>query len=286
MKIILSRKGFDSAAGRCPSPIFPDGRFLSLPIPSREAPSRFSDITFDELRIGDLVDSLTNHAYGPDSCIHLDPDLTSDTLERRSGWRPAFGQTDSAQSHLANNAVGVGDLFLFFGWFRNVVRSGTGWDYQSGAPHQHVMFGWLQVNEMLFVGSDTAKFRKSHPWLVAHPHLHMNRTPSNTIYVASEELRLPGLTKTCAGGGTFRTVRPDLVLTSENQNNRSLWMLPKFFQPNGRTPLTYHKNPSRWIEASDDQVHLQSVGRGQEFVLNADEYPEAIAWAAALISGI
>ena len=31
MKIILSRKGFDSANGGGPSPIFPDGRLLSLP---------------------------------------------------------------------------------------------------------------------------------------------------------------------------------------------------------------------------------------------------------------
>jgi len=34
MKIILSRKGFDSEAGGYPSPILPDGTMLSLPIPS------------------------------------------------------------------------------------------------------------------------------------------------------------------------------------------------------------------------------------------------------------
>lgn len=28
MRIILSRKGFDSAAGGCPSPILPDGRLF------------------------------------------------------------------------------------------------------------------------------------------------------------------------------------------------------------------------------------------------------------------
>ena len=35
MKIILSRKGFDSGYGGCPNPILPDGTLLSLPIPSR-----------------------------------------------------------------------------------------------------------------------------------------------------------------------------------------------------------------------------------------------------------
>ena len=42
MRLILSRKGFDSANGGCPSPIFPDGSMLSLPIPSRSAPHRYS----------------------------------------------------------------------------------------------------------------------------------------------------------------------------------------------------------------------------------------------------
>src|ERR1035441_4619606 len=31
MKLILSRKGFDSSAGGKPSPIFPDGTMISLP---------------------------------------------------------------------------------------------------------------------------------------------------------------------------------------------------------------------------------------------------------------
>ena len=33
MKLILSRKGFDSQSGGCPSPIFPNGTLYSLPIP-------------------------------------------------------------------------------------------------------------------------------------------------------------------------------------------------------------------------------------------------------------
>ena len=34
MKLIFSRKGFDSSAGGIPSPILPDGRMISLPIPA------------------------------------------------------------------------------------------------------------------------------------------------------------------------------------------------------------------------------------------------------------
>ncbi|CAI8922445.1 hypothetical protein EMIT0158MI4_310005 [Burkholderia ambifaria] len=39
------------------------------------------------------------------------------------GWRPALGQTGAAQGHLSNNGVGAGDVFLFFGWFRQVEKS-------------------------------------------------------------------------------------------------------------------------------------------------------------------
>src|ERR1022692_1176811 len=35
MRIILSRKGFDSSSGGVPSPIFPDGTTLSLFIPDK-----------------------------------------------------------------------------------------------------------------------------------------------------------------------------------------------------------------------------------------------------------
>lgn len=35
-KIILSRKGFDDATGGGSSPIFPDGKMFSIPIPKQD----------------------------------------------------------------------------------------------------------------------------------------------------------------------------------------------------------------------------------------------------------
>ena len=49
MKLVLSRKGFDSSAGGIPSPILPDGRLISLPIPSRE-----DDFTFADINVPDV----------------------------------------------------------------------------------------------------------------------------------------------------------------------------------------------------------------------------------------
>ena len=45
MKLILSRKGFDSSYGKVPSPIFPDDRMLSLPIPDKSSVIKYSDIS-------------------------------------------------------------------------------------------------------------------------------------------------------------------------------------------------------------------------------------------------
>ena len=47
-KLILSRKGFDSGSGGCPSPIFPDGTVFSLPIPSGD------EEAFVDLQHGDI----------------------------------------------------------------------------------------------------------------------------------------------------------------------------------------------------------------------------------------
>ena len=44
MRIILSRKGFDSANGGYPSPIMPDGRMVSLPIPDQDTDVKYSQL--------------------------------------------------------------------------------------------------------------------------------------------------------------------------------------------------------------------------------------------------
>ena len=46
MKVILSRKGFDSQYGGMPSPILPDGTMLSLPIPSKDDNIKYSDLNY------------------------------------------------------------------------------------------------------------------------------------------------------------------------------------------------------------------------------------------------
>src|SRR4051812_5848531 len=99
MRIVLSRKGFDAANGGGPSPIFPDGRLLSLPIPSRGAPVTYADITGCGQRLDRIVEDLSGGRIRGNQPAHLDPDLSRPSLPRLEGWRAAFGQVEAAQAH-------------------------------------------------------------------------------------------------------------------------------------------------------------------------------------------
>ena len=116
MKIILSRKGFDSTSGGCPNPILPDGTLLSMPIPDDEA-MKYSDLQYNGRTYDKILASL-NPGMVYDGC-HLDPDIREGIRIRPiENWIPAFGQTGSALGILRNAGVTFGDLFLFFGIFR------------------------------------------------------------------------------------------------------------------------------------------------------------------------
>jgi hypothetical protein len=277
MKLILSRKGFDSSFGGCASPIFEDHSFISLPIPEPAARISFSDIGGDG-RIGKIVEDLTSKCTKPLKAkdhVHLDPDLKSDSLTRKPGWRPLFGQAMAAQEHLALQKVKKGDLFLFFGWFRRVEEHNGKFRFVRGAPDLHMFFGWLEVGETWRLPEDKSKVPA---WADEHPHVTAPDSAktyrSNTIYVAPESGKF--------GAGTFRSYSDKLVLTQPGKS-RSHWQLPKWFDYTDRPPgLTYHSNPKRWVP-NESSVYLQTVARGQEFVLDTDHYPEARGWAKALI---
>lgn len=130
MKIILSRKGFDSIAGGYPSPLFIDERYLvSLPIPE-DIDGNYIDtgITYSDIYLkegntySDVMNSLGIKGFEK-RYVHLDPDINSSTKRNRDAdWRGIFGQCGASQSHLANHKVEEGDLFLFFGWFKDVKK--------------------------------------------------------------------------------------------------------------------------------------------------------------------
>jgi len=286
MKIILSRKGFDSSsAGGWPSPIFPHGSFCSLPIRSRREHLRMSDIRWRKRDLGSIVKELTGKQFGG---VHLDPDLRRESIPRKPGWLPMFGQEGPAQKHLENENVCFGDIFLFFGWFRQ-----TKWDketdtliYLPKSPKMHVIFGWLQVDRIW----KPSRMTHVPSWAQKHPHIehaHVHDKRSNTVYVAPPWLHLPGLRKKMRGGGVFRKQVEALRLTADGEKRCSFWRLPKWFYPSrGRPPLTYHSEKGRWGKPDSKWVMLETVRRGQEFVLDCDYYPEAIGWLKDIFANV
>lgn len=273
MKIILSRKGFDSQYGGVPSPIFPDGGILSLPIPSSAATVTYGDLTYQEIPVGELVENLTQGDIRASDTAHLDPDLDETLTTRTNGWIPSFGQVGSAQAHLANQGVGPGDLFLFFGWFREIERTTGRWRFNPNAPDLHVLFGWLWVNEVLRVGANTRSYAHQYPALATHPHLvGEGWNASNTVYTGKD-------------AGVFEKISEQRILT-EPEQSRSVWRLPGWFYPRRRTPLTFHTSAERWSLLTGGSARLRTASRGQEFVLDAYEYPEAMAWIDGLMSEV
>lgn len=280
MKIIFSRKGFDSQYGGVPSPILPDGGMTSFPIPSKYG-RPLKDLSFQGRLLAELVSDLKPGV----NTVHLDPDLEFESVPRELGWLPNFGQVGRAQSHLANEGVDVGDVFLFFGWFRQIERSCDRWQYKRSAPNIHSLFGWLQVGKVINVPKDSPDtVAKRYPWLADHPHVQYQVTigNNNTLYVSADKLHIDGQPTNAPGGGMFKRWMPALQLT-EPGCTRSKWLLPGWMAPSSDLrPMSMHGNLSRW-EVAGEQVRLQTVGKGQEFVLDVGTSSLAKTWLRGLI---
>jgi len=281
MKIIFSRKGFDSGSGGVPSPIFPDTRMVSLPIPDRYSPIAYSQIHWDDLNVGKIVEDLTKGKIPSTYRAHLDPDIHPGSLNRHYQWRPLFGQAGASQGHLRNQGINTGDVFVFFGLFQEVVWKNGKWKWNTTSVPKHVIWGWFQIETVLAVEDiDQAEF----DWALYHPHFHRtSRHISNTIYLAKKALDIVGIEGLAiTGAGIFPQFMNTLQLTAP-ESPVSVWKLPLWMFPKENAPaLSYHTNLDRW-EKQANYALLQTVGRGQEFVLDCAYYPESIQWLEKLL---
>lgn len=267
MKVVLSRKGFDSSIGKCASPILPNGELLSLPIPTRDK------ISYDELRTSsglsykELIGQLGAASHIQGKGAHLDPDLVPQLRPRLQGWRPSLGQIGAAAGHLRNQKVGVGDLFLFYGWFRQTELVEGRLQYVSSAPNLHVIYGYLRVGEVLAVDEGYVLPQ----WLRDHPHADRERRKqsTNTLYLAAPKLgsgfNIPG--------ASVLSFKKNRVLTVPGMT-RGKWVLPGVLRDRS---ISYHT-----ADAWKDE-YFQSYSRAQEYVIDADR--RVVDWALGLIGG-
>lgn len=283
MKIILSRKGFDSSSGGCPNPIMPDGQLLPLPIPDKRSPIRYNAINCNGINLGEIVNDITRCKISGDAGAHLDPDIDKHQFPRTPGWQPLLGQHGSAQGHLAKQGVNEGDLFLFFGLFQPVIKTGEGWRFDRTQSPRHHFWGWLQIGDIRHVSDVTDS---DLPWAQYHPHFHLPAEKNNSLYIAQQQLNLGKSSADTAGAGIFPKTHRNLYLTAPDARTPSQWRVPSWMYPaEGKAPLSYHHKRDRWQRPAAGKrfIGLQSVARGQEFVLDSQDYPQAKRWAQQLI---
>jgi Nucleotide modification associated domain 3 len=287
MKIVLSRKGFDSKFGGCESPIFPNDEMLSLPIPEDSGFAN-ANICYGDLRsfvagfphIGAIVEQLTSGRHDAKSLAHLDPHLDGRMYYPSPDWRALFGQIAAAQGHLRNQDVREGDLFLFYGLYREVEVKGKRIKFRPDKRARHVIFGWMSIGEVVPIEEPAAaeRWSQKHPWGKYHSHLHGGKVKNNALYVAASD-SFNGL----PGAGIFGTYAAERCLTAP-ERTCSVWLLPKWFDP-GRCgkPLSYNNNASKWSKTTGGFL-LQTKSPGQEYVFDTKFYPEAIGWARDMIA--
>jgi len=279
MKIILSRKGFDSTSGGYPSPILDGNRLVSFPIPEnmnllnvqeKEYVHKYANLRVnDNLSYLDLMKQLLpdkekqlklekeNIVLDKNTVCHLDPQINNPNIYNNgTEYCGLFGQSGSANSHLLKTCnVSKGDLFLFFGWFRDAYKIDEKYKYipEKGFTDKHVIWGWLEIGEI----KNVSEIDKINNKFKGHPHVWKTGDKNNyTIYISTDKLsidnRLPG-----AGLFPYNDL---LVLTKEGMP-KSKWDLPEFF----KGKISYHD------ENNFKKDYFQSTYRGQEFVTETDD---------------
>ena len=241
MRIIFSRKGFDTGSGGAPSPII-DGKPISLPIPTK----RRSTTSYHDLGLGDLVERVTRGRIGADHLCHEDPMFFDE--------RCLFGQCGAAQSHLRNQGVGLGDVFLFFGLFAE----------EKSDERHHRIFGYMRIDQMIEGAAVRPSSEEIKQAPRQHPHTIGEWNANNCVYAGKG--KLAGL----AG--------PRLRLTTRGGPLR-LWDVPPWLAETG---LSYHGREERWR----DSGQLEVVSRGQEFVADVGDREEPKRWLDNLIKVI
>lgn len=241
MKIVFSRKGFDTQNGFGPSPIV-DGRPVSLPIPDTKGLSR---TTYAQLGLGDHAVQASGGKIRGDALCHHDPMFTPD-------GRCYFGQCQSAQGHLANEGIGPGDVFLFFGLFAR----------PDGERH-HRLFGYLEVEQVVPIAGAARETLAPFDAL-DHPHAIGMHGTNDHIYAGP--------------GGLAQTATDDLRLTVPG-GPLTLWKRPHWLERGG---LTYFGTSDRnWPDGC-----ITRTGPGQEFVADIGHRKAPREWLAGILAAM
>lgn len=262
MKIIFSRKGFDSSAGGSPSLIFPDGTLFSIPIPSSKDDCFYSDLSFQYQ--GDPIQIILNEIsgkrlYGNSRRVDCDYSLKQQRCHHDPMLIPqsnnfVLGQAGNAEVHLRNQDIKMGDIFLFYGWFRHVEKIDGRWQFAPNSKDIQLIWSWMRIGEILDLGTrdQREQAKANYPFLHPHPHLADWREAPNRIYIAEK-------------GGLLSYSNARCLTECIEYRGRSTWRLPACF--NQPQAFTFLKN----FVLDGEDVIISYRGYGQEFVLDLEK---------------
>ena len=289
-RVIISRKGFDSSTGKTPaypSPIYKDGRIFSIPIhmTKNSPPDVFGKVNYQGFNAFEVIQyiysfSRNGSPYSEKDTCHFDPNL--------SVTPGLFGQAGDDQRELEKGGVSAGDLFLFFGFFRNYSKNPS-IKLNRGSNGCHHFFGWLQIEEII---SGTELIRDFCENLgVRHPHGY-GQWANNTLYVGSRNLISSFGELRGKGSGLFPQTHGDLILSDLKDHKKSMWKMPeKYFRKITKehepdemfvTRNLKPKGPKAWFDP-DNLLIDTNRGNWQELVLDGDKFPSIEEWAHSLI---
>lgn len=294
MRIVLSRKGYDSSYGGMPSPVFIDGndknwdgRMYSLPIPEvtkvgkdEYAESEYG-ISSGDLRYPRDFDVFCKYpkiGVEPRKVfkVHCDPDIRPEIYKTPPDrWKPSLGQDSQAASHLMEKNVcrgGEATLFLFFGLFQFCERDcKTGmWVKMKDSREFHAIWGYMFSWEHAILNSprDKMKLDGGYSW---HPHCddrYIDVHNNNILFKGIKDTEDNGFAK--KGYGVFK-YNDILRLTIPGCPCRTHWRmdsLPWLDYDRKRSNMSYHDGENLFHEEGCHCRYFKAAERGQEFVVD------------------
>ena len=223
--IILSRKGFDTAYGRCPSLIIDGKQMVSFPIPEDSEQGRnatnkdtnypkYSELTIklDGIGVKSLKDLILESTGKTKKTIFKDMELNKDDKgdnEARCHLDPqllnylnvpdfvaSLGQMGIAARLLNKYNVKKGDLFLFFGNFKFVndklepvpqkIKGKYGKYEVPENAFLHCIWGYMEIGEV--IANPQNNIGDVPPYIqTRHPHMKYG-SDENFLYIAADKL--------------------------------------------------------------------------------------------------
>lgn len=259
MRVILSRKGFEPTHGGIPSPIMPDGTLLLLPKPDEDGAESYYDFSYEDMTYYDIACSLSEELREPlkNYRCHSECYITPEHHIHPSSWYPAYLRYGAMQTHLSHQRVSVGDIFLFYGCFRQTEYDANHkLHFVSNAPEQTIIFSYFQIGAII---KDYSFISKQFKWPF-HIRANTDHNQHYTIYLPTKKLSYNNQQP----GFATLSYSPKLILTKPGYQYNH-WCLPDFLCVPDVT-ISYHNNRNNGFLMGKGYFKTSSIS--DEFVIH------------------